>query len=276
MIPATRRVTFNGDGTLAGIFAPDKATQAALGDAIGFGMAGLWQAGQPIQLAELRLEGEALAVALAGTIQDLVFDGGVQIETSSIAPFSDLAGRDLTGGLTLMADGTIEPLSGAFNLTLDGSGQDLTVDEPALDALLRGDVTLSGRVARGEAGLEAENFRIANQQVQITADGTYATGEADFRFTADLADLALVSDQASGPLSIVGTAERHRKHRVRSHRQGACGRTRGPPLADASFGFTGTGRGRTADGTLEGSASDGSRRSRGSAITERAGGGWGR
>lgn len=253
--PAARRVTFNGDGMLSGIFAPDKATQAALGESIGFGLAGLWQAGQPIQLAELRLAGQALEVVLGGTIQDLVFDGAVQIATSSIAPFSDLAGRELTGGLTLMADGTIEPLSGGFNLTLEGSGDNLTVDEPALDALLRGTVALSGRVARTTAGLEAENFRIANQQVQIAADGTYATGEAGFRFTADLADLALVSDQASGPLSIAGTAQGTGAIALDLTATVPSGRLAGRTLTEGRFGFTGT----TAEnmpltGTLDGSA----------------------
>ena len=73
--PAQRRITFNADGTVAGIASKDADITAALGDSAGFGLAGLWTAGEPMKLAELRLVGKALALALAGDIEDNVFDG---------------------------------------------------------------------------------------------------------------------------------------------------------------------------------------------------------
>jgi len=204
--PAERRVTFNGDGTLSGIVAQSPEVQAALGDNIGFGMAGLWNAGGPVELAELRLAGQALSVALIGQIQDWVFDGGVAVNTSSIAPFSGVAGRELSGALELSARGTISPLIGGFNLALDGTGSNLSVDDEALDRLLAGTVALSGAVARTETGFTADQFRIANDQVTILANGGFSSTEANFDFNLDLADLGLVSEQASGALSVVGTA----------------------------------------------------------------------
>lgn len=203
--PATRRVTFNGDGTLLGI-AGSEEIEAALGDSIGLGIAGLWNAGEPVQLAEFRVAGQALTAALSGQLDGLDFNGDIALETSSIAPFSGLAGRELNGGLSLKATGSIMPLSGGFDLTLDGTGTDLAIDDQVADGLLAGTVELSGRVARTEAGLAAEQFRIANQQLQILADGTYSSAVADFAFNLDLSDLALLSDQASGALKVVGTA----------------------------------------------------------------------
>ena len=96
------------------------------------------------------------------------------------------------------------------SISLSGGAKDINIsdalrDEVA-DGLLAGAVSLSGRVARTEAGLLAENFRIGNEQVQILADGTYSSAVADFAFNLDLSDLALLSDQASGALSVVGTA----------------------------------------------------------------------
>jgi translocation and assembly module TamB len=248
--PATRRVTFNGDGMLSGIVSEDEATQAALGDAIGFGVAALWSAGQPIQLAEFRLEGDALELALAGTIADLVFDGGVSIVTSSIQPFSGLANRDLAGAVALTANGTISPLTGGFNLTLDGNARDLAVDEPALDGVLKGEVALSGRVSRDETGLAAESFRITNPQVTIVADGTFATGAADFTFNLDLADLALVSESASGRLSVVGTAKGKGAIALDFNATVPEGTLVGRRLTQAALGFTGT---LLEDNTLSGS-----------------------
>ncbi|MGV8853364.1 MAG: translocation/assembly module TamB domain-containing protein [Devosia sp.] len=204
--PAARMVTFNGDGTVSGI-AADAATEAALGTEIGIGIAGVYKAGQPVQLAQLRVVGTALTAALSGQLDGLDFTGDIGLETASIAPFSGLAGRNLAGGLSLKANGTIKPLSGGFDLTLDGTGRDLRIDDEIADGLLAGEVKLSGRVARDKSGLTADKFRIANDQVQLLADGTYSSTLADFAFNLDLSDLALLSKQAQGALKVVGTAK---------------------------------------------------------------------
>ncbi|MDB5535908.1 MAG: translocation/assembly module TamB [Devosia sp.] len=203
--PAKRRLTFNGDGTIAGIEAADEV-KAALGDSIGLGIAGLWNAGEPVQLAQFRLVGKALTAGLAGVLDGPEFKGDVAIETSSIAPFSGLAGRELDGGLSLKANGTLSPLTGGFDLTLDGTGNNLKIDDVA-DGILAGTVALSGRVARTETGLTAQNFKLGNQQVQLLADGSYSSAVADFTFNLDLADLALLSDQGKGAVKVLGTAK---------------------------------------------------------------------
>lgn len=204
--PQTRMVTFNGDGSISGI-SGDEAVEAALGDSVGLGLAGLWEAGQPVELAQLRVVGEALTAGLSGTIDGADFRGRIGVETNSIAPFSALAGRELTGGLSLDAEGLVQFIGGGFDLTFAGSGRDLTVENPTADALLAGEVALSGRLARTEAGLSADDFTIANQQVQFTADGVYGTSAADFAVSLDLSDLALISPDATGALTVRGTAK---------------------------------------------------------------------
>ena len=204
--PAARMLTFNGDGAISGISASE-AVEAALGDSIGIGIAGLYEAGKPVQLAEFRVVGAALTSALKGQLDGLNFTGDIGLETASISPFSGMAGRELDGGLTLQATGSFMPLTGGFDLTLDGTGTNLAIDDEVADGLLAGTVALSGRVARTEAGLLADEFRIANDQVQIRADGTYSDAVADFTFNLDLSDLALLSEQATGALKVVGTAK---------------------------------------------------------------------
>src|SRR5690606_435026 len=139
----------------------------------------------------------ALTAQLSGLIDGTDFDGNVALETGNIAPFSTLSGRDLSGALSLAAQGQIMPLTGGFNLTFDGTGTNLSIDDPTADALLAGPVTLSGRLARTEAGITADEFTIANAQVQFSADGSYASDVADFNIAVDLADLGLLSDEAS-------------------------------------------------------------------------------
>lgn len=203
--PAARMITFNGDGSLSGITA-EPGVKAALGDSVGLGLAGLWSAGEPVQLAQLRIVGEALTAGLSGAIDGGGFKGRIGLQTDNIAPFSSLAERQLTGALLLDAEGEVQFVGGGFDLTFDGTGTNLSIDDATADALLAGEVALSGRLARTANGLVADDFSIANRQVQFTADGTYASDTANFAIGLDLADLALLSDQASGALSVRGTA----------------------------------------------------------------------
>jgi translocation and assembly module TamB len=253
--PAARRLTFNGDGMVSGIVAATPEVQEALGDSIGFGLAGLWNADEPLQLAELRLESKALSLVLAGAIQDFVFDGSVAVRTSSIAPFSGVAARDLAGALDLRAEGTVSPLIGGFSLTLDGTGTDLRLGDDALDAVLKGDVALSGRVARTEAGIEAEGFRIVNEQLTLAADGRFASTVADFDFRLDLADLALLSDQASGSLGVVGSARgTDGPITVDLTASVPSGMLVSRPLREAQLALNGTIEGTQFDGSISGAA----------------------
>jgi translocation and assembly module TamB len=203
--PAARRVTVNGDGVISGV-SGDPAVVAALGDELALGIAALWEAGQPINLAELRLRGAGIEALASGEIADAVFDGTIAMATSSIAPFSALAGRDLDGRLNLEAQGTISPLIGGFDLTLDGEGTGLRLDDAIADRLLEGEVAISGRLARTEAGVIADDFRLGNERITLGADGSFSSTQADFSFALDLADLALVAPQASGAVAVRGTA----------------------------------------------------------------------
>src|SRR5690606_12668670 len=85
--PAARRVTFNGDGEVSGITGSDEI-EAALGESIGLGLAGLWNAGEPVQLAEFRVSGAALTAVMSGQLDGFDFRGDINLETASIAPFS--------------------------------------------------------------------------------------------------------------------------------------------------------------------------------------------
>ncbi|WP_417307496.1 translocation/assembly module TamB domain-containing protein [Devosia sp.] len=253
--PANRRLTFNADGTIAGISSADPAITKALGDSAGFGVAGLWNAGEPIQLAQLRLVGRALTLAAAGTIDDNIFDGDITIETSSIAPFSGLADRQLGGAMSLTATGTLSPLVGGFNLALDGTATNLKLSEPVLDRVLAGQVALSGRVARDTQGLTASDFRIGNDKVAITADGSFATGAADFDFGMNLSSLSLISDNANGRLEITGSAKGKGDIALNLTGRVPEGQLAGKQLRDARFGFDGTlAEAGTLTGKLNGNA----------------------
>ncbi|WP_274629036.1 translocation/assembly module TamB domain-containing protein [Arvimicrobium flavum] len=204
--PANRAVTFSAKGGATGIVATDAAMAEALGEKVDLDVEGSWRAGQPIDLPRASITANGLSLNLAGAIAEMVFNGTIGIDAASITPFSALAGRNLAGRLNLQAKGTLSPLKGGFDLTLDGTGSGLEVGIPAADNLLQGETRLSGGVARGDQGLVARQFRIANDQVALTADGTFATGAANFGFDLALEDLSQLSDRVTGRLTASGRA----------------------------------------------------------------------
>ncbi|MCO6390793.1 translocation/assembly module TamB [Aliihoeflea aestuarii] len=253
--PDARRVTFDLSGAIDGVTATQEEISQALGQRIALTSSGEWNAGQPLVLSNTEVEAEALILRLAGEIAENVFDGDISVETSSIAPFSGIAGRDLSGAMTLGASGTIAALSGGFNLTLDSTIDELRIDNEAADNLMGGRTTISGRVERGEQGLVTDNLRVENEQFDVLADGSYATGAADFDFSFNLTDLALVTSQASGALAAEGRAaggdgiiNLTTSVRVPS------GRLAEKQLRDAAIAFDGTLEDGNLDGTLGGSA----------------------
>src|SRR5690606_26556064 len=131
----------------------------------------------------------------------------------------------------------------------------LSVSEAAADALLEGEVALTGRVARTERGIETEDFFIGNDRVALTADGLYASGAADFCFGLDLADLAFLNEQMSGALTATGTAIGG-EGRIALNIDASVpdGSLAGRTLRRAAIGFEGTSEADRLVGTLSGSA----------------------
>lgn len=253
--PAQRRITFSAQGAATGVEALDAAIREALGTRLDLDIAGDWQAGQPIDLARANLNGNGLALSLAGRIAEAVFDGRIAVEASSITPFSALAGRDLAGRLSLQTSGTVAPISGSFNLGLDGTATGLELGAEALDRLLEGETVISGRVARGAEGLRAEELRLANPQATIRADGTFATGAADFDFDLALGDLAILTPQASGRLVARGRAAgQDGSIGLTATAEVAQGTLATKPLTGARLSFDGRLENGNVDGRLTGDA----------------------
>ena len=204
--PANRHITFNVKGGVDGLSSPRADIARALGEHIGLDIAGAWQAGSPVDLTRANIAGNGLSLDLTGKISDLTFDGDIVAKIASLAPFAALAERDLSGSIDLKASGTVRPISGAFDLDLAGTAQNMRTGTEAIDRILNGSVTLSGGLGRNSDGFVARNFRVGNAQSEITANGSFASDKADFDFGVMLSDLKLLSDTASGRMTVKGSA----------------------------------------------------------------------
>jgi len=253
--PDQRRITFNAEGAMSGITSERPEVAEALGEAIRFTANGAWQAGEPLSVENAELAGNGLSARLSGTVREYAFRGDIGLEASSIAPFSGLASRNLGGGIELETTGEVRPISGAFDLTLDGTAQELRLGSDAVDPLLAGATRLTGRVARTTEGFSADDFRIASDQMEFTADGTFSSEAADFRFDAALEDLALITDRGQGKLTANGRATGSAGDLSLSFAATVPdGRLLDRHLTEANIGFEGTLRDEALAGRISGNA----------------------
>jgi len=203
---ANRHISFKVNGGVDGISAERAEIAEALGNRIALVVDGAWRAGSPVELAQANISGNGLSLDLKGNIDDFAFNGDIAAKVASLAPFGALAGRDLAGSIDVNAKGIVRPISGAFQLDLNGTAQNMRTGTEAVDRILDGAVTLGGALGRSSEGFSARDFRIGNELSEITANGSFASDKANFDFGVMLSDLKLLSDQASGRMTVKGSA----------------------------------------------------------------------
>ncbi|MSU90651.1 hypothetical protein GE300_13680 [Rhodobacteraceae bacterium 2CG4] len=204
--PEARRVTALIEGTADGIDGDDPAIARTLDGAVNLRVDADWTAGQPVTLTDTSLEVGTVEAVLNGQAGAEGFNGRLRIDASDLAHFAALTGRALDGALNAVVEGQVNPLTGAFELQVDGLARDLALGVAQLDPLLAGETVLQGGLARGEDGISARDFRIENPNLSLRADGIYAATGSDFAFDAQLADIGLATDQASGAVRVQANA----------------------------------------------------------------------
>ncbi|KFB09755.1 translocation/assembly module TamB domain-containing protein [Nitratireductor basaltis] len=205
--PEQRSITFEAEGAIEDIIAERADIAQALGERLDLTAQGSWSAGQALRIANAAISGNGLSIASEGNFTDGSYDGTTRIEAASLAPFSGFANRELAGRVDLTARGLLKPFSGGFDLTFDGEATDLNTGVTAVDGLLSGATTLTGRVARTDEGIAADEFALRNAQVEIEANGTIASEASDFDIEASVTDLARITPRAQGRLELKATAK---------------------------------------------------------------------
>lgn len=204
--PAERDVTIALEGLATGVWSPDPAVAAAMGTRLDlFADLGL-EPGGTIDVRQFQFGGNGLSVFTAGRFAQGELAGRGSVRIADLAVVEGFAGRRLSGGIALQAQGSVTPLDGAFDLTFDGHASDLVLGDPRLDGLFDGETTLAGRAVRDETGFRTENLRLSNPQLSFTSDGRIASDQADFGFDAQLNDLALIDPRVSGAIAARGQA----------------------------------------------------------------------
>lgn len=193
---------------LIGLSLSDPALAEAAGDTLSLaGDFRLVDAGQLI-LDTMHLTGAGLDATVDATIDGL--DSGLKVETAvdlkadDIARFGKLAQLDLGGALDAQIEGHVVPLSGAFSITLEGIGRDLTTGIAQVDPLITGRTLLSVDAARDETGVTLREFAVNGTAITAEAEGTLSSQTTQLRFDAEIDDLARVVPDLPGPGTLSG------------------------------------------------------------------------
>lgn len=199
----TLSVTANLDFDGTGIVPEAEGVEEALGDALS-GRAEIgYEAGAPIVLQTLTLDGAGFDLVGEGRFdpagENVPVSLAAQLDAQDLAVFAALAGRPIEGALSadLDLDATLQ--DGGFDVALSGRGESLATGIAELDPLLVGATVLDLDAIRDASGLRVDRLALENEALNLlaTADLSSETGTAQVDLRID--DLARIDDGLSGP-----------------------------------------------------------------------------
>ena len=132
--------------------------------------------------------------------------GNIDAQIADLAPYRALVGQPVSGGLTVSASGMVLPDLTEFDASMSAVTRNLGVGNVTVDRLLAGAGRVDATASLAQGSLRVPNFTAETPQVRINANLDGRDGAGNGRFDARLADIGLLTDQLSGPVTANGTA----------------------------------------------------------------------
>ena len=133
--------------------------------------------------------------------------GELRAKIASLAPYRALAGAQVSGALDIAAKGEMSLADGQFTASVEGSGRDLVVGQPALDPLIAGPSTLTAKLHRGvNTPVLLDDLKLTTNEVSLTATGQSDGSVNRLSFAGSLRDLGVVASGVNGSARADGTA----------------------------------------------------------------------
>ncbi|MEM7709743.1 MAG: hypothetical protein AAF264_03120, partial [Pseudomonadota bacterium] len=246
-----REVDVTFGATAAGLDVDDPNLRGAVGPSLSLSGDLDWVVGEPIRLTELAIDGDGYGLAgdlsIARPETGLTLSPDVQARLDDLSRFSGLAGRDLAGAAEVSVVGDYGPISGVFDLAVDGRADGLVVGIDQADALLDGTTNLAIRARRTEAGTFLDGLDLSNPQLELTAEAALVDEDAQEAgetgravLDARIFDGTSIDPRLDGPITLTADLD-----------QGTGGIWQGQVDATAPQGVT-----ISADGVLTGATPD--------------------
>ncbi len=198
--------------TLAGIVPETRDLARAIGSDLQGTVRFDWQKGGALQFSSLDLSGADYGLSGAATIDgvegqiDLAITGDLRLEARDLSRFAGLTVQDLRGGADLRIKGEVAPVSGAFDIQLAGTGRELSMGQPQIDALIAGTTRISVAARRDTTGLTLDRLTITGDTARVSAKGDVSSDASDLEFDLIVSEAAQVLPGVSGQITLAGTA----------------------------------------------------------------------
>ena len=176
-------------------------TDAAMAKALGSFVSGdaviYKRSGEDLAIPRLTLAGQDYRVTvLGGRVKGLAdsfaLTGKVIADLADLSRFDQLAGLPLTGSTKAEVAGQFQPLTGAFDLTVKAAGTDMAMGQPQIDALMRGQATLTAELQRDRAGVVVKSAAIVGNRVSAQAQGVLSSSASDLTASLRFDDLSVI------------------------------------------------------------------------------------
>lgn len=199
---------FDGTAQLsaAGMALPDAGWMTAVGPDVNGSAAFGWKAGTgALQISHLSLTAPGYAITAKGNLgQMAALQGHVSGQYDDIARLSGVAGQSLSGAAGFDLTGSLDPLSGAFDLTGSVLGQALGLGVAQVDSLLAGESKLTLSAKRDALGTTLRALNLQAASLSANVSGTLTDSRTDLTAAVQLGDLSALGANYSGALQ--GTA----------------------------------------------------------------------
>ncbi len=178
----------------------DPSVMALAGERIEFKLDGA-KSGQTLSVTEAALTAAAGQLSAEGVLDEQNFEGKAELSIPDAGVLSQVAGRELRGGVSLHVRGRAG-FDGAFDLAIDGRTEGIQAGDDMPGAVFAGDSTLTGQLARdGEGGLRFRAIRLATIALNAEAEGRIGAEASDFALRGEVDDLGLALPGSSGALT---------------------------------------------------------------------------
>ncbi|QIE46490.1 translocation/assembly module TamB [Pseudohalocynthiibacter aestuariivivens] len=185
----------------------------ALAEAVGSSLVGTFRMDytedEPLVLSDLDLRSASAQLTGAAEVDTLKsgFETDLQakLTTSDLSKFSKLVGQPLTGAAEVSLTGTTA-LGGQFDMAVSGTSTDLALGQPQVDPLLRGQTELDIVARRNTLGITLERAEIVNDQMTLSATGTFASEASEASYALRIAEFSQIDPRLPGPLTAHGKA----------------------------------------------------------------------
>ncbi|MFD1881806.1 translocation/assembly module TamB domain-containing protein [Paracoccus pacificus] len=149
-----------------------------------------------ISIEEARLTNDQMNATAQGTIGKEGTNASAHAVIRNLAAFGAGWRGTVTADATFADDGT-----GARKLTVDGTGQNISLGQRDLDAALSGETKLTVRATERQGVFDIEQADIQGPNLTASAKGVYGGGKTDINATARASSLAFLGRGLSGALN---------------------------------------------------------------------------